>query len=526
MGYKFERASCTESGINPKAVYDFINKAEKENLGIDSFMLLKGGKVVAEGCHAPYTMDSPHVLYSFSKSVTAIALMYAVDEGKISLNDSITKFFPQYDKHRRNEKITVRHLVTMTAGKMVGMAKNRHHKDWIKIFFDAPAIAKPGKQYMYVNDNFYMLSAIIGKVYGETLVDFLYPRLFEHLEIEKPVWEVDDFGYAAGGWGLYMSITDTAKLIQCCANGGKWQGKQILPEEQLKEFTKYQVPTLNKGQIDVTKGYGYGFWRTSIPDTYRAYGLHGQMGYVFEKKDTVLVIHAGISKDELLALAVDKLAETLWDEPVAEYEDKLKDLLSSLGDKDNLPIEPRSTKLEQKFNQKELKTRSTMFASMLHATMSTVMNELSGNTDRFILSLEKNGDLSLMWKEGFDVNTIVLGMENKYVYNKITLAGLKFTACTKAAWTTPRVLTVYVRLLEGCHVRKLVFVFDNEGKVIIRNDSYPDMPTLAVHYMDFSGFPLPDKLESLLLNHVAPAVLLIGEPNFRIQKMVNDFLME
>ena len=522
MGFEFERAGCCESGINPKAVYDFIKKAEENNLGIDSFMLLKGGRVVAEGCHAPYTPHSPHVLYSMSKSFTAIALMYALDEGKIALDDSICKFFGEYDKNGKNEKITVRHLVTMTAGKMVGMAKNRHHKDWIKIFFNAPQLFKPGKTFLYVNDNFYMLSAIISKVYGETLVDFLYPRLFEPLEIERPVWETDDFGYAAGGWGLYMSITDTAKVIQCCANGGKWNGKQVMPAHWLSESTKYQVPTLFKGQIDVTKGYGYGFWRTSIPDSYRAYGLHGQMGYVFEKENTTLVIHAGISKDELLSLAVDEMCKTLWSKPDEEYEDKLYELLASLGDKDNLPVEPRSTELEEKYSQKTLRTRSTSFASMLHATMSTVMNEPSGRTDRFILSLENNGDLHLMWKEGYDVNNIKLGMNNEYEYNTVHLAGLKFTACTKAAWTTPRVLTVYVRLLEGCHVRRLVFVFDSEGRVIIKNDSLPDMPTLAVHYMDFSGFPLAEPLENLLKKHVAPAVLLLGEPNFKVKKLFED----
>ena len=517
MGFEFERASCCESGINPKAVYDFIKKAEDNNLGIDSFMLLRGGRVVAEGCHAPYTMHSPHVLYSMSKSITAIALLYALEEGRISLDDSICKFFGEYDKKGKNEIITVRHLVTMTAGKMVGMAKNRHHKDWIKIFFNAPQLFKPGKTFLYINDNFYMLSAIISKVYGETLVDFLYPRLFAPLEIEKPVWETDDFGYAAGGWGLYMSITDVAKIMQCCANGGVWNGTQIIPKYWLSEATRFQVPTLLKGQIDVTKGYGYGFWRTSIPDSYRAYGLHGQVGYVFEKKNTVLVVQTGISKDELLSLAIDEMCENLWSQPDEAYEEKLRELLASLGDKDNLPVEPRSTELEKKYSQKTLKTRSSAFASMLHATMSTVMNEPSGRTDRFILNLEKNGDLYLMWKEGFDVNNIKLGMENKYEYTPVSLAGLKYTACTKAAWTTPRVLTVYVRLLEGCHVRRLVFVFDNEGRVIVKNDSFPDMPTLAVHYVDFSGFPLPDALERLLRKHIAPAVLLLGEPNFRIR---------
>ncbi len=524
MGFEFERISCSENGINPKAIFDFITKAETENLGIDSFMLLKGGKVVAEGCHAPYTLTSPHVLYSMSKSITALALLYALDEGKVSLDDSICKFFGEYDKRGKNEKITVRHLVTMTAGKMVGMAKNRHHKDWIKIFFDSPQLFKPGSFFLYTNDNFYMLSAIVSKVYGETLVDFLYPRLFEPLEIEKPVWEVDDFGFAAGGWGLYMSITDCAKIMQCCANGGSWMGEQLVPEKWLKEATKFQVPTVKKGQIDVTKGYGYGFWQTSIPDSYRAYGLHGQVGYVFEKHDTVLVLHAGISKDELLSLAIDEMAKTLWDEPQAEYEEKLADLLASLGDKDDLPVEARSTELEKKYSQKALRTHSSIFASMLHATMSTVMNEPSGRTDRFILNLENNGDLYLMWKEGFDVNNIKLGMENKYEYNTVTLAGLKYTACTKAAWTTPRVLTVYVRLLEGCHVRKLVFVFDSEGRVIVKNSSFPDMPTLAVHYVDFSGFPLSQPLEKLLKKYIAPGILLLGEPNFRIKKLFDDLL--
>ncbi len=522
MAFRFETAGCCESGINPKAIYDFVTKAERENLGIDSFMLLKGGKVVAQGCHAPYTMESPHVLYSMSKSMTATALMYALDEGKLSLDDSISKFFPKYDKRGKNARITVRHLVSMTAGKMVGMAKNRHHKDWIKIFFNAPALAKPGMLFLYVNDNFYLLSAIISKVYGQTLVDILYPRLFEPLEIEKPVWETDDFGYASGGWGLYMNITDCAKIMQCLANGGVWQEQQVIPAQQIKDFTKYQVPTVKKGQIDVTKGYGYGFWRVSVPDTYRAYGLHGQMGYVFEKRDTVLVIHAGISRDELLSLAVDEMCETLWEEPVAAYEEKLQKLLASLGDKDSLPMEPRSVKLEEAYSQKALKTRSSMFASMLHATMSTVMNEPSGRTDRFILSRESDGSLHLMWKEGFDFNNIELGMENKYVYNPVRLAGMKFTACTKAAWTTPRVLTVYVRLLEGCHVRRLMFIFEKDGKVIVKNDSFPDMPTLAVHYVDFSGFPLSPKLEALLMKHVAPAVLLLGEPNFKVKKIFKD----
>lgn len=513
----FKRGKCSENGINPKAVYNFIDGCERNNVGIDSFMLLKGGVVVAEGYHNPYTNTTKHVLYSMSKSFTATAIGFAVSEGKISLDDSISKFFPEYDKKGKNKNITVRHLVTMTAGKMVPMAKARHHKDWVKIFFDSPQIAKPGKLFLYINDNFYLLSAIVSKVYGETLTDFLYPRLFAPLGIEKPVWETDMFGYAAGGWGLYMSIEDQAKVWQCYANGGIWEGKQVIPAQWIQEATKYQVPTVKKGQIDVTKGYGYGFWRVSLPNTYRAYGLHGQVGYVFEDKDTVLVVNTGISKDNFLCDEINKMYQTLWDEPETEYEEKLAEILTSLGDKDDLPVEERNLRLENEMCNVALNTPiSTSFASMLHATMTTVMDEPIGKMNEFYLTKDEDDNIYFVWTEGNYTNKIKLGMHNEYERTTINLAGIEYHACAKAAWTKGKVLTVCIRIEEGCHVRKLEFDFS--GKVlVIRNNSFPDMPSLAAYYLDFSGFPLPPALEKLLIEYVAPAVLLVGEPNFRIR---------
>ena len=517
MNNAIKRSTCCENGINPKAVYDFIERSERENLGINSFMLIKNQCVVAEGCHPPYDKNTTHILYSISKSITATALGFAIDEGKISLEDSISKFFPEYDKLGLNRKVTVRHLVTMTAGKMIGMAKSRHLKDWVKIFFDAPFFAKPGKTFMYVNDNFYMLSAIISKVYGETLIDFLNPRLFEPLGIKKPVWETGIHGYAAGGWGLYLTTEDLAKIMLCYSNGGIYYGKRVIPADWIKQATAYQVPTVKKGQPDVTKGYGYGFWRTSIPNAYRAYGLFGQMGYVFEDKDTVLVINAAVSKDELLSRAVSDLAKNLWTEPEKEYESKLKELLSSLPDKDYLPQTERNAELEKRFNQKALYTRSSAFASMLNVTVSTVFNEYVGRTDRFIFNLKNGNELYLVWKEGSFVNEIKLGIDGAYEKSKISYGDITFTACTKASWITKTVLRVLVRLEETCQVRQLDFDFTDEKHIVVRNSSFPDLPTLAVHYVDFSGFPLPYGLEKLLKKYIAPAVLLLGEPDYKIK---------
>ena len=517
MSTTIKRSTCCENGINPKAVYDFIERAERENLGINSFMLIKNQCVVAEGCHPPYDNDTTHVLYSVSKSITATALGFAMEEGKIRLEDSISKFFPEYDKLGLNKKITVRHLVTMTAGKMIGMAKSRHQKDWVKIFFDAPFIAKPGRMFLYINDNFYMLSAIISKVYNETLIDFLYPRLFMPLGIKKPVWETGIHGYAAGGWGLYMSTEDLAKIMLCYANGGIYNGKRVIPKSWVEQATAYQVPTVKKGQVDVTKGYGYGFWRTSIPNSYRAYGLFGQMGYVFENKDTVLVINAAVSKDELLSTAVRDMTKTLWNKPEEAYEALLKERLQSLGDKDNLPCTKRNTQLERRYHQKPLHTKSSSFASMLNVTVSTVFNEYVGSTDRFIFHLNEDNDLFLTWKEGSFVNEIQLGMDNHYAVSTISYGKIRYTACAKAAWINQTILRVLVRLEETCQVRQLDFDFTDEKHIVVKNSSFPDLPTLAVHYVDFSGFPLPDKLEKLLKKYVAPAVLMLGEPNYKIK---------
>lgn len=509
-----KRGSCCDNGINPKAVYDFIQRCKNENLGLDCYMLIKDGVVVSEGYNSPYTQDSNHVLYSFSKSITATALGFAIDEGLVNLEDSICKYFPLYDKNGYNKPITIRHLVTMTADKNVPMARNRHHKDWVKIFFDSRYAGKPGSKFMYINDNFYMLSAVISKVTGQTLVDYLEPRLFAPLGIEKPAWETDMYGYAAGGWGLYMKTEDLAKIMLCYSQNGMYDGKQVIPANWVEEATKFQVPTLPKGQCDVTKGYGYGFWQTTLPNTYRAYGLHGQEGYVFKDHNTVLIVFAGLSRDEFQAAAINDMYKTLWDAPEVEYEEKLKDLVANLGDKDDLPKCIRNRKIELDINNKCLKTVSSTFASMLHATITTVMDDARGHIDRFVFHLDDDNNLYMMWKESEFINTVKLGMDNKYEVSEVNIAGITYHAHTKASWTGHNELTVLVRFEETCHVRELVFDFTNLNMIRVKNNSYPDMPNLAAHYLDFAGMPLPKILDDVLVKYAAPAVLLLGEPDF------------
>ncbi len=517
MSTKLERTGCAESGLNPKAVYEFIKRCDEERLGLDGFMLLKDGKVAAEGFYSPYTAETPHVLYSMSKSFSSLALGFAVDEGLLTLDTSISDVFPEYDPKGKNRAVTFRHLVTMTSGKLIGMAAARHKRDWIKIFFDAPFFAPPGKVFFYVNDNFYMISAAVSRLTGLTLIDYLMPRLFEPLGIDRPFWETDMFGYASGGWGLYMPLEDMAKVWVCCSKGGVWEGRQIIPKAYLDEATAYQVPTVKHGQPDVTKGYGFGFWRVSIPDTWRAYGLHGQFGYVFENRDTVLAVNCGIARDAAISAAINDMFKTLWDEPDAEYEGKLREYCENLGDKENLYSPYRNEELEKKYSWFKLRTHSPVFASMVHLTITTVLDDKLGNTDSFMLQRNAAGDMFLQWTEGGYANTIRLGMDGSYAESPVKLGSLMFTACAKAAWTSDKTFTVLVRLRDTCTVRKLEFDFSNERLIRIRNDSFPDLGNLAAYYLDFSGFPLPGPLDKVLTGAVIPAIKhTLAEPTYLV----------
>ncbi len=162
----------------------------------------------AQGFFKPYAKEYPHVLYSMSKSVTSTAIGFAVNEGLISLDDKVADFFPEYAsaKKPKNQQLTVRMLLTMRSDKRITVLDEKGGTDWIKNFFDAGFIAKPDTKFNYISENTFMLSAILSKVTGMSMLDYLNERMFKPLGIEKPFWEKDGAGNNVAGWGLYMKF--------------------------------------------------------------------------------------------------------------------------------------------------------------------------------------------------------------------------------------------------------------------------------------------------------------------------------
>jgi len=283
-----------------------------DSITLHSIMILKNGEVLLEKYLNGFSAQTPHPMYSVSKTFTAIAVGMAIDEGKLNLSDPVVKFFPDKLPAEQSDNLkamTVRDLLTMTCGHDVEpTSQGIDSLDWVKGFLEWPVVHKPGEYYLYNSLGTYMLSAILQKVTGVKLLDFLNARLFIPLNIDMPEWEESPQGINCGGWGLSLIPDDMAKVGQLFLQEGKWNGRQIVSPEWLKEMSKYQVPSapsgtrfedvekagLSKDNNEWVQGYGYQMW-VCRHNAFRADGYAGQYIMVFPDRDAVLVLTSSSS---------------------------------------------------------------------------------------------------------------------------------------------------------------------------------------------------------------------------------------
>lgn len=297
--YSLPRSTPEEQGISSAAIISFLDAIEKNKLELHSFMLVRHGYVVAEGWWTPYSPERPHLLYSLSKSFTSTAVGFAISEGLISINDPVVSFFPEdapeiIDKNLAS--MQVKHLLSMSTGHAkdtVENLRNGKEENWVKAFLKLPVEYEPGTHFVYNSGASYMLSAIIQKVTGQTLLEYLKPRLFEPLGIENPKWDVCPRGINTGGWGLSLKTEDIAKFGQTYLNGGIYNGKQVIPPEWVKEATAKHIDNGSDPNSDWAQGYGYQFWRCRH-NAYRGDGAFGQFCVVMPDQDAVIAITAGL----------------------------------------------------------------------------------------------------------------------------------------------------------------------------------------------------------------------------------------
>lgn len=284
------RALPSAAGVDADAVIAFLDDVEAAQLDLHSLMLFRNGHVVAEAWRWPYRADRLRNLHSVAKSFTACAIGLALDEGRIRLDDKVVSFFPEMLPDVVSDGLaamTVEDLLTMRVGhasETSGAAWRTLETSWIAEFLKIPVVERPGDVFLYTSAASYMLSAILSRTTGETLHDYLKPRLFEPLGIEGEVWDIGTDNINPGGNGLSAKTVDLLKLGILHLQNGVWKGRRLLLESWVAAATRAH---------DVSGRYGYHWW-VQEGGTYSAIGVFVQMVTVFPEQNAVLAVTGAI----------------------------------------------------------------------------------------------------------------------------------------------------------------------------------------------------------------------------------------
>lgn len=335
-----ERIIPEQAGISSASVQDFLDAIQDKRVNLHSFMLLRHGKVAAEGYFSPFDAGRLHHIFSISKSFTSAAVGIAIGEGLLTREDRIVDFFPEKiigEIHPYTARMTVKDLLAMAT--VHPKSTNTHMDDWVSGFLNTAPSHPPGTLFAYDTTGTHTLCAILQKLTGMTVHDYLLPRLLEPLGIGAIEWESCPTNINKGGSGIKCTPEDLAKFGQLYLQDGVWNGRRILPEGWVKESTSRQIDNSNTRTIlDGNHGYGYQFWRCQH-DSYCAFGMGGQLVVVIPGKDVVLVTTANtlLYKDgqqEILNAFWETIYPALAEGPLVENPDEhaaLKDRLAHLA---------------------------------------------------------------------------------------------------------------------------------------------------------------------------------------------------
>ncbi|SKB00156.1 CubicO group peptidase, beta-lactamase class C family [Prosthecobacter debontii] len=290
------RSTPAAQGVSSEALQAFLARIAEAEIELHSFMMVRHGHVIAEGWWAPYGPAYVHSMYSMSKSFTSTAVGLAVAEGKLKVSDRVISFFPESLPEQVSENLaalTIQDLLTMSVGNEKEPTQPVvKSEDWVRTFLAQPITHQPGTEFMYNSAATYMCSAIVQKVTGQKILDYLTPRLFEPLGITGMRWETCPKGINTGGWGLSIPTEAMAKFGQLYLQKGLWNGRQLLPAAWVEEATAFHIQQpgdASSGRPDWLQGYGYQFWRCQHGH-FRGDGAFGQFTIVLPEHDAVIVM--------------------------------------------------------------------------------------------------------------------------------------------------------------------------------------------------------------------------------------------
>jgi CubicO group peptidase (beta-lactamase class C family) len=449
-------ATPEDANIHSVAIARYLEACNRSDDEMHRFMIVRNGKVVVDATWKPYEANDKQLVYSCSKTFTATAIGMLIDDGVLSLDDKVISFFKDElpDSISPNlASMTIRNLLTMSAGHDPEPFDIRLGKDWVRNFFAYPVVNEPGTVFKYNTMGSFMLSAIVQKVTGKRMFDFLQKRLFVPLEIKNVDWEISPEGITNGGSGFRCHIEDMAKLGVLYLQKGKWQGKQIVSEEWVKEAMKAHIlqnPDADSADVansDWLQGYGYQMWLCRKNNGVRADGAFGQFIIMLPKEDVVIAIQSNsMNTQEELNRVWDYILPGISKQRVKRNDMGYAVLCNALA---ALSIAPPVDDIVPANMKVDIKQGDTLQIKISGDTCVFVWNNYNfvfGHSKWFFGTTKRAG-----WNIGFNKETV-----REFPPFKI--------ACGYS-WEDEKRLALYIKYLESPHTEKIIVSFNKDGSV-------------------------------------------------------------
>ncbi|WP_438447267.1 serine hydrolase domain-containing protein [Gorillibacterium sp. sgz5001074] len=455
---RLERIAAYEAGISSRSILAFIEQAEERGIPLHSFMLLRGGRVAAEGYYSPFGPKDLHPVFSVSKSVTSAAIGIAIGEGRMKLSDRVADFFPEKlegELHPYTAQMTVEHLLMMAT--VHPKSTDTKIDDWVRGFLNTPPAKLPGSSFAYDTTGTHTLCAILQKVTGMTVLDYLRPRLFEPLGMGELWWESDPLGINKGGSGIRCTTEALARFGQLYLQNGVWNGVRLLPEGWVERSTGSRIGTYGtRMMLDGKLGYGYQFWRIRN-NGYCAFGMGGQLVVVLPEQDLVFVTTANTLeyKD-----GQTRILECFW-----------STIHASLTEGEPLPADPSA--------EAALKERLGALSLFLPEGQADSPSALAVNGRRWVLDpgsrygfeacefVLEGGESRLLLDIGGERRELRFGLR-AWARGTEPFMGKGAAAYGAGVWTDDRTLVITVHVIDPLQMFTLTCRFMEEGRLSVQ----------------------------------------------------------
>lgn len=455
-------------------------------------MLLRHGKVIAEGYWSPWQKGYSNMVYSLSKSVTGMAVGLAVSEGLLRTDERLVDIFPEKTpriRAPRIDQITVEHLLTMSSGVHFNESASVLEKDWVRAALESDCAFAPGSRFFYNSINSYLLAAAVCRRACMSLTQYLTPRLFSPMGL-SPHWETCPLGIEKGGWGLWLTLEEMAKLGQLMLQSGRWtingESRQLLPAVWVERMREKKIYTESGICRD---GYGYQVWLCPFDGAYQFNGAYGQYVVILPEQDMVIAILSGernmFATGGVIAEIGRSFAKhSLSDRPLPpgtaalRLARELRTLRAMPGPAVSIPAGSRTgaqavqryaspsrfAKVERSVHEKIYDFAPSICGLLPMALQCCRMNFTFG-VQSVRIQFHKSS-CTIYMREGDDAYALECGLDGADRLSPVSIRGETFQTACAAVWaqdefSRPK-LIVYCRFIETPHTRIMSFLFDRD----------------------------------------------------------------